>query len=75
MSTPKAWLAASASSSPAASIGPDELAGYGYIKPELTSENDELASMFVCKSMLAFARQNMSDDEGDILGQLAQLPQ
>lgn len=39
--------------------------------PEHTSENDELSSVSVIKSMFAFARKNMSDDKGDILGQLA----
>ncbi len=40
---------------------------------EPTSENDELASVSVIKSIFAFARKNMSDDKGDILGRLARI--
>jgi len=69
MSVPKACLAASASSSPAASIGPELVSWMlGVSESDLTRENDELASVFVIESMLAFTRKNMGNDESNVLG-------
>jgi hypothetical protein len=64
----KACLAASANSSPAASIGPEFISWIlGREKPELTRQNDELATVFVIKSVLALARKNICDEKGDVL--------
>lgn len=74
MSTPKAWRAASASSSPAASMGPGMLDGWMGGEAGLTCEDDELAPVSVIESVLALARENMRDGESNVLGRLARTP-
>lgn len=76
ISTPKACRAASASSSPAASIGPGLISeGIKDISAgSHTCENDELASVLVIKAVLALSREYMRGHESDILSWLGSPP-